>query len=544
MGFGTVTGFTGRTALVVLATLSLTAVADTAAPITAVVLYPGSATIVRSLPVMPGTRQLVVPGLPARFDPQTLRVEAGPGIHLGEIVTLDAARTEAANPAEAELEAKILALQDQQAALDAEARSAEIVKGYLERFDGVGAADPASPGKPRGNIDGKTLTGLIDSLGKGASDALGRLQRLAVQKRELGKKIDPLQRDLARLRSGARDTRTVMVGVSADKAGAVKLSYQVHNAGWKPAYRAELDSTTSRVELERLATISQKTGEDWSNVTLTLSTSQPRQSPVGPDPQPWLLSWHPPRPAADLMFESAASPAPRAAGLARLKAAPDEKEEAPYAPPVFATQSSFATEFAVPARVNLPADGREVSVALGRQTLPVKQRLRVTPRLDTAAMVIADAERPAGVWPAGNVQLFRDGNYVGASHWNPQLAPRLQLSFGRDERLRVAVNQVKGDSGTTGVFDKRAERRIADVFTVTSSHPTPVDLQLLEPSPVSTSDEIRVEATFTPPPTVAPWDQRRGVVAWEKTLAPHETASFGVDYRIAYPREGSVGGLR
>lgn len=544
MGFGNVTGLTGLAVLATLATLSVAANAETAAPITAVVLYPGSATIVRSLQVTPGTRQLVVPGLPARFDPQTLRVEAGPGIRLGEIVTLDAARTEAANPAEADLEARILALQDQQAALDAEARAATIVTGYLERFDGVGPADPESPGKPRAPLDGKTLAGVIDSLGKGASDALGRMQRLAVQKRELGKKIDALNRDLARLRSGSRDTRTVTIGVSADQAGAVKLSYQVHNAGWRPTYRAHLDSTASRVELERLATVSQKTGEDWSNVQLTLSTSQPRQSPVGPDPQPWLLSYHPPRPATDALFEGAPSPAPRAAALARMKAAPEEKEEAPYAPPVFETQSSFASEFAVPARVSLPADGREVSVALGRQMLPVKQRLRVTPRLDTAAMVIAEAERPAGVWPAGTVQLFRDGNYVGASHWSPQLAERLQLSFGRDERLRVAIQQVKGDSGTTGVFDKRAERRIADVFTVTSSHRTPVDLQLLEPSPVSTSDEIKVEATFTPPPTVATWDQRRGIVAWEKTLAPNETATFGVDYRIAYPREGSVGGLR
>ncbi|MNC83869.1 hypothetical protein D3C75_1380780 [compost metagenome] len=53
-----------------------------------------------------------------------------------------------------------------------------------------------------------------------------------------------------------------------------------------------------------------------------------------------------------------------------------------------------------------------------------------------------------------------------------------------------------------------------------------------------------MRATFNPAPTIQAWQQRRGVVAWEKTLAAGESAKFGVDYTIAYPLDGFVGGLK
>jgi uncharacterized protein (TIGR02231 family) len=512
--------------------------AEIAAPITAVVLYPGSATVVRTAQVAAGTAQVVVTGLPANFDIQTLRAEADPGIRIGQIVTQDSARTDAANPAEAELEGKIKSLQDQKSVLEVQVKAAEIVTGYLERFGGNSTGD-----RPQAAIDAKTLAGLIDTIGRGANEALGRIQRVAVQKREIDEKIQALQRDLARLRSSGKDMRSVTVNLNADRAGLLRISYQLNNAGWKPAYLAKLDSASSRVELERMAAVSQKTGEAWTNVTLTLSTSQPRQSPQAPEPQPWLLAYHPPRPAPS-------SPEPRPGIMAAPAPAALAKEARggniadSYTPPTFETQSAFATEFEVPGRVSLPADGREVSLALAKQTLPVIQRLRVAPRISKSATVTAEAERPAGVWLAGNVQLFRDGNYVGATLWNPQASGRFVFSFGRDELLRVTVDQVKGDSGSTGVFDRRNERRIAEVFNLTSAHKTPIEVVILESSPVSTSEEIKVQASFEPKPATDAWEQRRGVVAWEKTFAPNESARFRVEYSIEYPKEGSVSGLR
>ena len=53
--------------------------------ISKVVLYPGSATIERAAKVQPGIGKLQMTGLPANFDPRTIRVETDAGIHVGEV---------------------------------------------------------------------------------------------------------------------------------------------------------------------------------------------------------------------------------------------------------------------------------------------------------------------------------------------------------------------------------------------------------------------------------------------------------------------------
>lgn len=518
--------------------LSTQCLAGINAPVTSVVLYPGSATVVRTAQVAAGATEVVLDGLPANFNAETLRVQASAGIRIGDIVTQDAAASAALNPAEAALAAKIQALQDQQALIAAEIKSATIVKNYIERFNAGAGSDT----KPGASLDAKTLSGVIGTLGRGASDALVKIERLTVQQRELGARIETLQRDLAGLQSGATDTRAVTVRVAALNGGALTVSYQLDNAGWKPGYRAGLDSNASTIDLERLATIVQSTGEDWSNVKMTLSTAQPRLSPSGAQAQPWLLSWRPFQPDSEkavMSFRAAPAPAV-AAPMGAVRVTGNAVRESM----IVETQGTFATEFDVPGRVSLASGGREVTVSLSSQTLAARQHLRVTPRLEKFAVVMADVARPEGVWPAGNIQLFRDGSYVGATHWNLQDGERAQFSFGRDELLKVKVAAVDGMSGSKGIFNGRASRNTADVFTLVNRHKKAMDVVVIESSPVATAEEIKVQAKFEPQPADTNWEQRRGVVAWKRKLAPSETATFSVAYSIDYPKEGVMLGLK
>jgi uncharacterized protein (TIGR02231 family) len=512
--------------------------AQDAAPITAVTLYPGAATIVRTAHVEGGASRLVIPDLSTRFTPDSLRVEADAGIRIGQITTQDAARTQSANAAEAALEAKIQALKDQASALDVQAGAADIVKGYLERAGGVeGSAEHT-----RLPADAKSLTALLAAMNQAATEALSKKQQVAIQKREIDKKVAALERDLQRVRSESRDSRTVTIQLAAERAGAVRISYQLDSAGWKPAYRAALDSAASTVAVERLAQVSQKTGEDWKAVKLTLSTAQPRHSAFAPAPQPWLLSYVPPEPA-DERFKGSFAPAPAPVAAPMASAMRHAKDDA-YEPPTFRTEGTFTTEFSVPQPVTLPADGREVSLALAHLSLPATQRVQVAPRLSTAAMATAEVARPEGVWPDGPLQLYRDGNYVGALAFHPQGTERWTLSFGRDDLLQVNVVPRKSDSATTGVFDKRNVRQIDERMTFRSNHRQPVELLVIEAAPVSTSDQVQVKTSFMPRPTVDSWEDRRGVVAWKRTIAPQENATIDVSYTIEYPKEGRVGGLR
>jgi uncharacterized protein (TIGR02231 family) len=203
---------------------------------------------------------------------------------------------------------------------------------YISRL----GAPASGADKPVPFVNAKSVAEVIEVIRRGGGDALGRIERVQVQKRQLDKQIRALERDLARIRSGSKDVRTISVGVSAERPGNVRVSYQVNGAGWRPAYRAGLDSRSSKMVLERQGAISQTTGEDWRSVKLRLSTGQPRLSPQGPEPRPWRLSLF--RPDAGIVSElstnrAAAAPAALLRGKADERTRMRRSKRGPRSPP-------------------------------------------------------------------------------------------------------------------------------------------------------------------------------------------------------------------
>jgi uncharacterized protein (TIGR02231 family) len=502
--------------------------------ISRVTLYPGSATIERAAKVQVGVGRVQMAGLPANFDPRTLRVETDAGIHVGEVAVQDVSRAEAVGKREAELEERIQKLKDEKAALEVEVKTAELVRDYLKSLN---SRTPDAKAPP---IDARAIPAVLEAIRRGGADSYGTIQKMDIRKRELDKRIAVLSSELARIRNGAREERTVTITYTAQKPGQLRAAYQVANAGWKPQYRAALDSSTSRVELERQAAVVQRTGEDWRGVKLRLSTGQPRAAAIV-DPNTWQLVIRPPvepRPLAEgQRYEMAkASRADRAAPA--WAAMP---VEAP--PPIAEFQTEYTTEFDVPGTVDLAADGRQVTVSLVKQQIAVKQRVRVVPRRDTAAMVTAEADLPEGVWIPGDVQLYRDGGYIGSTYWQAQAKERMVLPFGRDDRVQVAVKRLKDRTGAAGLLNQKNERQVASLYTVTSRHQVPVELLVLEAAPVPVDDKISVESVLEPKPKTANWEDHKGVNAWEQPLAPGETLKFIADYTITYPKDVAVIGL-
>jgi hypothetical protein len=78
---------------------------------------------------------------------------------------------------------------------------------------------------------------------------------------------------------------------------------------------------------------------------------------------------------------------------------------------------------------------------------------------------------------------------------------------------------------------------------VGSNHRQPIDILVLEPTPVSQSDQVKVKVAVSPKASTENWQGRRGLFAWEKTLGAGESASFDVDYVIDHPSTGTVQGL-
>src|SRR5256712_826021 len=136
------------------------AVAQDASRITSVTLYPGSATVERTARVTPGMTRLEISGLPANFDPQTVRVESDAGVRIGEVSTKDQSRTAASNARESAIEDKIQALKDRQSVLEVDAKSAQMAADYIARL----GAPVSGTEKPAPALHGKSGAEVIEAV--------------------------------------------------------------------------------------------------------------------------------------------------------------------------------------------------------------------------------------------------------------------------------------------------------------------------------------------------------------------------------------------
>src|SRR5260370_158658 len=107
------------------------------------------------------------------------------------------------------------------------------------------------------------------------------------------------------------DRVAALVRIEVASAGevAIDLSYLVSGASWLPRYDARVDVSSARVHLTQQALVTQRTGEDWADVVLALSTARPSAAATLPDePTPWYIDVRKPMPVRPMMRALAAAP--------------------------------------------------------------------------------------------------------------------------------------------------------------------------------------------------------------------------------------------
>ena len=512
-----------------------TSSAETGSRIARVQLYPGSATVERVARVAPGTRSISFRCLPQGLDAASLQVSADAAVRVGEssvqVQDRDIASGGAGGCA-SPLDERVREAQDQVAAARAETDALELAHSYLKTMAG-NAPGPSPAGAPPTSISSTTET-----LRRSAQDTLQRLHQAKRRQEaaELSLKAISAERD--RLAGPRARVSTVTVNLATEREAELRLTYQVRGPSWSPSYRASLDAATGQLRLERLALVAQSTGEDWNGVQLTLSTGQPTRATEGGLPRPWRLDVAQPMPAP------APAPMTGSAALARLAAplaAAPMAETADAAPlPSFevATQhTGYASEFAVPQRIQVASGGPRVTLSLGESTVRATLLTRVTPAIEAAGYLVAQLNLPEGVWPTAPVALYRDGSYVGQGSLDTAALARTGLAFGRDERVRVQAEPLRENTGSAGLTGSRTERVQQRAYSVENRYSAPLALQVLDAAPVSQNEQITVESRYEPAPSETQWNQQPGSVAWNQTLAPGATARFATAHTIRYPKE-------
>jgi uncharacterized protein (TIGR02231 family) len=515
----------------------------------AVTLYPDRASVTRSVKVQlkQGLWTLRIPDLPRSVDVRSLQAKVTStgtaadraarllGVEFAATPRMDfASSPEGAALADAvrDLRRKLAYLAQDRAALEA----------HEKLVDQVGIRPTAGAGP-----DGATQPLDLAAVERQLEAVRTEKKRILDLAREMDERKERLEREVAvaeqqlASRGGADRTERaglVQLAVPQDASVEVQFTYLVKGAGWAPAYAVRAAADRSAVTVEYDALVVQSTGEDWNEVTLSLSTAEPTRASGPPPVEPWFVDVFVPPPVAT------AAPAVRsmnAAPMAMADAAPGSPEPAAGMPEERAEMRKALEELSAGAAVN--DNGTAVTFDLPRPVTLVsdasrQQRTRIgtvepksaftyvaAPILSESVFLRGDlVNESAFQLLPGRAQVFMGGDFVGDSMM-PSVAPKdeFRIFFGPDRALRARREVVSRSTGSSGLFGGSTVTSWSNRITVDNGTGRDVRIEIYDRRPVSRNEKIEAKvASVVPPPSTdkAYVEQRmpQGILRWDLVL--------------------------
>jgi uncharacterized protein (TIGR02231 family) len=528
-------------------------VRDVQNSIVAVTVYPTQARVTRRgrTDLAAGEQVVEVGPLPLSMDADSIRVS---GRGAATVLGVDVVLRRQATPSDGTVTA---VLEEQRALQDelAEIADTETVLRQRQAFLtdlGERASGAFARALATGATAPESVTAFAGTMGGELTSVLAGVRELQHRRTRITEQVAALERKLRDL-SGKRepDERFAVVALAVSAAGPVELdvSYQVPDAGWRSTYDVRLTGETLR--LTWFGLVEQRTGEDWPECELALSTARPSGVVAIPELRPWYLDPLLPAPLPPpqsfpvygappgAMPAAAMAPAPRAAmAAAEFDAAPPVQlaqarvEEGPVA----ATYR--------PARVvAVPADGSTsratvLVLDLATQLDHVAAPVRSTD-VHLRAMVTNTSQHTL---PAGSAAVFHEADFVSKttlSTWAP--GEELELALGLDDRVRVE-RELTRRTATKATLGSSRRREVEYRTTIGNYTGRPVRITVLDQLPVSRHDAISVKETLLEPQPAERTDL--GVLTWRLVVPEGQSQTVRLGYRVETAKGVELSGWR
>jgi uncharacterized protein (TIGR02231 family) len=512
-----------------------------------VTVYTDRATVTRQgLITLDGSEtQLVIDRLPTNIQQDSIRVSgrSDSEVKILSVNTTLQRFTQPVNEKLAEVAAEIESLEDQTRQIQAQIATVQMQSEFITGLR-LKTEETFSSGLARQRLTLSDTLSFIDTIGSKYTEYALSIESYRQQHREIDKQLGVLR---SRQKSWSNPQPTESYSVAIDIAAnpgefQLELTYTINGASWEPLYDLRVNTVTQRLQLTYLAEIRQRTGEDWSDVALILSTAQPSIGNIPPKLDPWYVDITAPAGMLvsmaadnfvvnDTLYEASA-PAPEPMMRRRQVAVSMATTE---------RQGNVVT-FKLQGNSNIPHGGNPFKVTISQDEQPCKLSYNLMPKLVEFAYLQAEVKNPQeGVTLlAGTANIFRDENFVGQIELE-RVAPgqSFSLNLGIDEGIVVYRELVERQ------VDKKFlgnNRRIVCAYRLKMQNlqSSIAQIHLTEQIPHSRNEKIKVKLLKIEPSTQL---GKLGLLEWQIPLAVQQTKEIYYQFSIEYPEDLPIDGF-
>ncbi len=509
--------------------------------IESVTVYSDRAEILReaNIRIKPGFHTVIFDGLPASIIPNSVRV-AGYGTALVKILGIEVEEQFLEPP----LLPEIKKIESQIKDLESE------VSKMSEEIDILNSQENFIK-----SIQSKTAERAVQEITIAKPDLLSwekameffesKLKGIKKLKLELNRKIEDTKREISALKKKLESVtptkplegKKVLVSVDVSKEGDLKLnlSYTIRGSNWSPIYSLRAIPENGEIEFSLFSRVIQKSGEDWNNVNVSLSTSSPFLETSPPPLKPWILDIYVPRPSAKAFKEEKIAMAPLKEEIA--VSSPVEFAEAEIA------ETGLHLNFEIPRKISIPSDGSPHKFPIDFNKLPSKFDYITVPKLVESAFLRGKV-RNTLPYPiiSGSADVFITREFVGST--NLPFTPKddeLSIFFGRDEQIKVKYEIVKRERGKVGLLGGKERIKFAYRITIQNLRKNPIEIEVIDQIPISQNTQIEVkDVNLNPQPSKK---EENGILSWTLSIPSQAKREITIEFSVEFPKDAKISGL-
>jgi hypothetical protein len=255
--------------------------------VVAVTVYQANALVTRevTVPEGAGTVEVVVSPMPPQTVAASLFAEGTDGIRVLSTRFRTRAIFEDTREEVRKLESQIKGYKEKAQSLAAEIKVLDSNMALLTKLEGFTAATMTTATE-KGQLNSESVIALATHITKTRADESKKLVALQQQVEANKEQLDFANRLLQEKSGGPSRTErdgVIVLDKQNPAAGKVRFNYLVGATSWHPQYKLKAGKDKEPITIEYLAAVEQQTGEDWTNVQLTLSTAQPQLNASPPE---------------------------------------------------------------------------------------------------------------------------------------------------------------------------------------------------------------------------------------------------------------------
>lgn len=356
------------------------------------------------------------------------------------------------------------------------------------------------------------------------------------QKNILDENISKLNKQSAEAQTHKNTNRKELIlEILADNTTTLNLgvSYIVSDAGWIPSYDLRAESVKKPLEMIYKGKIYQKTGQDWKNVKLFVSTYRPSYNQDRPLLSPlYVAEYTAHYPQAEI---SGYQLKRKTAAVNAYQMREDIAVASGQIPVASVSDHLMNVIYELNYDQTILSQEKEQFVILDKKRVEAKYKYHTVPKLNNQVFLMAFVNN----WQTlnlinGEADIYFEDNYIGKTNITSNyVKDEFPISLGADERINVKRIKLEDKASQKFINSSKWETESYQI-SIRNNTKESIELEILDQLPISEDSKISVKAVETGDGNL---DEKTGSILWNKNISSGSSEKISFSYEVKYPKE-------